>query len=801
MEYIGEHSFIGNIGQAFISIAFVAAILAAFCFYKASKNTNDQSDWRKVARASFIIHGISVIGIVATLFIMIYNHYFEYQYVWQHSSRDLPARYMLSCFWEGQEGSFLLWTFWNVLLGGILIRRAHKWEFSVMSIVSVIQVFLSSMLLGIYVFGVKIGSTPFILIRNLEENLGLPWTEMVDYLEKIPQFMDGRGLNPLLQNYWMVIHPPVLFLGFALTMIPFTYAIAALWKKQYAQWVKEALPWAFTGVLVLGTGILMGGAWAYESLSFGGFWAWDPVENSSLVPWITLIASAHLMLIFKARKSALRATFALTILTFLLILYSTYLTRSGVLGDTSVHAFAGGLPDQLLIYLLTFVFISVYLFISRYKHIPTIEKDEETSSREFWMFIGAMVLFISAFQITWFTSLPVINKVLGTHMAPPIDAIVLYNSWQTPFALIIVVLTGVSQFLSYKKTDVKKLGKQLSFSIISSAFIAMLLAYSLDMWHLLYVALLWATIFAAIANFDYWRRILQGKLRIAGPSIAHMGFAFVVMGALLSNANKQVISQNDSFIAKDFPSNENLLLEKGDTVAMGDYYVHYKYDTLKGINMNYHVEYFEKNEAGQLEFQFSLDPFIQLNEIMGNVAEPATEHFLLYDVYTHLTYADVDEHDSNDPYHHESLININQGDSVIYDKHFLYLDSLMVSTKNDLSSQTALDVMLIAKIRMKNMLGEESATQAIYAVKNNTAQYFPGFLIDGELKYKFIFSDVNSEAGSIQIKAFEHIDNEKPFIVLKAIIFPYINLLWIGMILMAVGTLIAVIQLFKKSKP
>src|SRR5207253_3850190 len=116
----------------------------------------------------------------------------------------------------------------------------------------------------------------------------------------------------------MTIHPPTLFLGFALTVVPFAYAIAGLWKKKYNEWIKPALPWAFLGVMILGTGVLMGGAWAYEALSFGGFWAWDPVENASLVPWLTFVGAAHLMLIFKNRQHSIVSTYIFTIVTFLL---------------------------------------------------------------------------------------------------------------------------------------------------------------------------------------------------------------------------------------------------------------------------------------------------------------------------------------------------------------------------------------------------------------------------------------------------------------------------------------------------
>jgi cytochrome c-type biogenesis protein CcmF len=191
------------------------------------------------------------------------------------------------------------------------------------------------MLLGVFIFDYRIGSNPFLLLREHPEFSNLPFVKIPTYLQNL----DGRGLNPLLQNYWMTIHPPTLFLGFASTLIPFAYAIAGLWKKRYAAWLKPAIPWTFFGVMILGTGILMGGAWAYESLSFGGFWAWDPVENASLVPWLTFVGGAHVMLVARARNHSIGAAAILNIATFILILYSTFLTRSGILGDTSVHAF------------------------------------------------------------------------------------------------------------------------------------------------------------------------------------------------------------------------------------------------------------------------------------------------------------------------------------------------------------------------------------------------------------------------------------------------------------------------------
>lgn len=351
IQYIGEQLIWGKIGNLLVVLAFTASLLSAFAYVKYFFTS--ELSWRSLARKAFAIQTGSVLGIFAVLFYLIINHRFEYYYVWEHSNTIMPLRYILSCFWEGQEGSFLLWMFWHCVLSWVLIYSAREWEGGVMFFICLAQAFLASMILGIIFFGHKIGSNPFILLRDHPDFASLPFIQSPDYLSKIK---DGRGLNPLLQNYWMTIHPPTLFLGFALTIIPFAFAMAGLLKKKISEWVSPAMPWVFAGVMILGTGILMGAAWAYESLSFGGFWAWDPVENASLVPWMTLVAAAHVMLIYKHRQKALLSSIILAIVTFFFILYSTFLTRSGILGDSSVHAFTDlGMSGQLVLYMLFFL--------------------------------------------------------------------------------------------------------------------------------------------------------------------------------------------------------------------------------------------------------------------------------------------------------------------------------------------------------------------------------------------------------------------------------------------------------------
>ena len=593
INYIGEELIWGRIGNAFIVIAFAAALLSVVSFLSGvfSKNETDQSSWRKLARYTFYIHGLSVVGIISLIFFLIQQHRFEYYYVWQHSSMILPVKYMWACFWEGQEGSFLLWTFWNIVLGTILIRTSKEWELPVMAVVMMVQVFLCSMVLGLEFGDVKIGSNPFILLRMQADFANLPFVQIPDYLSKIK---DGRGLNPLLQNYWMVIHPPTLFLGFASTLIPFAFAMGGLLKGDVKGWVKPALPWTFFSVMILGAGVLMGGAWAYEALSFGGFWAWDPVENASLVPWLTIVGAAHVMIIQKKNGRALLSCILLVTATFLLVLYSTFLTRSGILGDTSVHAFTDlGMSGQLVIYMVFFIVLAIFLIIGNYKKIKSPHEDEELFSREFWMFIGMLVLVISAVQITFTTSLPVVNKIFSTKFAPPVEAISFYNSWQVPIASIIAFLMAIGLFLKFKKTDPKEFAKKMLLSFVVAIIITCITEYYLDFARWQYVILLFCGVFAFCANLNYMFVVLKGKSKLSGATIAHMGISLILLGALISNAEQHVISRNmlKVDLGKDFPNNENILLYKGDTLPMGDYYISYSGREKEGVNLFYSIDY------------------------------------------------------------------------------------------------------------------------------------------------------------------------------------------------------------------
>lgn len=555
---------------------------------------------------------------------MILNHMFEYHYAWRHSSTELPMKYIISSFWEGQEGSFLLWMFWIAALGMVGIFTLKNYEQPVMGIVAITQVFLGTMVLGIYVFGHKIGSSPFILLRN--EMLDAPIFQRPNYLEFIK---DGNGLNPLLQNYWMTIHPPVLFLGFASVTMPFAFAVASLLRKDWDGWVKATFPWALFSVAILGTGIMMGGAWAYESLSFGGFWAWDPVENMSFVPWLMVVAGLHMLLVYRYTKHSLVSTYLFFILGFGFVLYSTFLTRSGILGDTSVHAFTDlGMTGQLLIYMAFFIVVGVTLLVIRVakKQLPTVQKEEELWSREFWMFIGSLILLLSAVQMTFTTSIPVWNKIFGINIAPPEKVIAHYNSIQIWIGIIAALLTGFAQYLTYRSGKLPSTFKWASYSLLGALVLSIGIAlamdisftqqYNIDLSKVSdslfikfpfispYFFFLVASMYAILGNLGYLFLVLKGNLRLSGGSVAHFGFGVFLVGVLISQGKQQVISQNIQGIdfGKEFNNDDkrdNILLLRDSTLTMGDYQVTYTATKEEKPNTLYLVNYIRKTKLAK----------------------------------------------------------------------------------------------------------------------------------------------------------------------------------------------------------
>ncbi|KHJ37497.1 cytochrome c-type biogenesis protein CcmF [Pedobacter glucosidilyticus] len=812
IQFAGEHLLPGKLGQFFIILSFGTSLLSLIAYYVATVH-KDKSDlsWAKIARYSFFVNVLAIIGIGSCLFYIIYNHMFEYHYAWAHSSTKLPVYYIISSFWEGQEGSFWLWAFWQAVLGLILIKYSKTWENGVMTVMALSQLFLCSMLLGVEILSIKIGSSPFILLRDAME---APIFSRADYLSLIP---DGNGLNPLLQNYWMVIHPPTLFLGFASMIVPFAYGVAGIWEKRYQEWVKPALPWSLFAVMILGTGIIMGSFWAYEALNFGGFWAWDPVENASIIPWLTLIAGVHVLIAYKNSGHSYFTALFLIFISFILVLYASFLTRSGILGDTSVHAFTSmGMDIQLLIYLGVFFIIPTILIVKHWKNFPITKKDEDTYSREFWLFIGAITLSVSCIQIIATTSIPVFNAIFGTEVAPPTDVIEHYNKWQIAFAVAVAVISAFSQFLKYKKTDVRKFYISIAVSFVVSLLITAVLVYVTKVYtNFMHIMLTWAAVFAILCNAKILGEAFKGKWKLSGSAVAHIGFALLLIGALVAAATNKVISINNTSIgfgeefAKNNNPRENIILYKNDPVKMDRYTVTYLGDSTSGVNTYYKVNYKAFDDEGKVRENFILYPNAQQNAKMRQIiASPDTKHYLLHDVYTHVSSVPLkeeehvhDEHtDHSEDEHYEEPVphEVSIGDTVRFREGMIIVRGVnknaeienIALSKNDVAIGLQLDVVT------------ESSTyksEPIFLIKGNAKVDF-GKKVD-EAGLKLRFTNIMPEKDKLELTVYQKPkQDKKDWIVMKAIMFPYINLFWGGTIIMVIGFILSIFRRQKELK-
>ncbi len=802
------------------------ATVAYFCGVQ-QKDELKKASWLKMGRWAFIIQAFSVFAVFGILYYIISNHYFEYKYAWQHSSRDLEVQYLLSCFWEGQEGSFLLWSVWHSVLGLILIRSSKKWEGPVMAVLAFAQIGLGSMLLGIYLdlpwFEYKVGSNPFILMR--QDAPESPIFLNANYMQ-FKQFVDGNGLNVLLKNYWMVIHPPVLFLGFASVIVPFAYALGALWTRDYTSWVKPALPWALFATVVLGTGIMMGAAWAYESLTFGGYWAWDPVENASLVPWLTLVAGFHTMLAYRSSGHALRSSFFFLIISFVFILYSTFLTRSGILGQTSVHSFTDlGMSGQLLIFMGIFTIPAFVMLIVRNKEIPKIQKEESTYSREFWLFVGALILMVSAIQITFTTSIPVWNKLLDLFglkkllnlqdFAPPTDPVFHYNQIQIWLAAIVGGLTAIVQYFKYKDTPKGTVWKKLFWPTAISVALTVLIGWigrinynEFGPGFLVAIYLmLFASVYAVVANFGYIITVLKGKAKAAGASVAHIGFGLVLLGILISSSKKEVLSVDKmNMLAGYFTkesgqkSQENTLLPKGLPVQMGPYFVTYRGDSVGTADKDktFFIVDYEKKPSLEAEptERFTLYPDAYLN-VKGQEGQlspnPDSKHYLTRDIFTYVTLAPIKGAVTDTlPYEKHTIA---QGDTIFFSKGFMVLSGLKTGPQQKNYKPEPGDIAVGADIYVHTRENGDFNMRPVYFIRDSSFQgNVPDTIAPLSLAVRFTKILPNDNKVELEIK-----ETREPmdFIVLKALVFPYINVLWIGIIVMIIGFVMSIRQRLK----
>ena len=435
-----------NLGVVFSWVAFLAGLAAGLAFLAAS---GGRTAAERPGKLAYVVQWSGFLAATLTLWRNIFAHDFRYEYVASYTSRHMEPHYLYAAFWGGQEGTFLLWALITSTLGLILMRIKHPLVSSAMFFLN-----LPLVMLGL----VTVMRGPFLMLAP----------------GRVP--LDGSGLNPLLQDPWMTIHPPVLFTGFSSLAVPFAIAMAALVRRDYDGWVKLALPWVAFSTGILATGFIMGGVWAYKVLGWGGYWGWDPVENGSFIPWLSNVALLHGLMVQRATGSLRRSNFFLAVTSYVLVLYASFLTRSGVLADFSVHSFANlGLSSFLLSFLFLVIVVGYGLLLYRLRDIPGPPRPLGSFSRESLMWLGQLVFMLMAALITVGMSAPLITRLFG----PPSNVQTsYYNLVNAPLAVAMCLLLGVAPLIRWREQEhaltTGKAWIALAAGVVVTALVAML---------------------------------------------------------------------------------------------------------------------------------------------------------------------------------------------------------------------------------------------------------------------------------------------------------------------------------------
>lgn len=754
----------------------------------------------KIARISYHFMLISVIVASVLLWQAIFTHQYQYKYVFSYSNNSLSSGFLFASFWGGQEGSFMLWLLLTTVIGLFLQSYTSKRENiepAVMTIFTLATTFLLVMVSPWFKNPFEyIWTTPmFVEVKSINPQfLNLSFlqnffftdhsngsgyiqinTELKGLLAgsgiSVSQFIaDGRGLNPQLLNFWMQIHPPILFLGFAMATVPFAFAMSALMKNNYKDWVKQAFPWMLVGMAVLGLGIMLGGYWAYEMLGWGGYWAWDPVENSSLIPWLVGVAGIHTLLVQRKSQSKesisrfAKTNLILCILTYVLVLYSTFLTRSGVLGDASVHSFVD--PGNivyffLLMFIGTFLLLGIGAIIYRWKYLSyEIQSEENLFSRELALFTAAVVLLASSIIITVGTSAPIFGQSVDTFF---------YNEMHLPIVIIIGLLNGLSLLIKWKNTRTEDFLKKLTPSLAISLILSILIILFGGIDQLLIMLLTFSAIFALIVNSEIAYKILRGNKKMLGAYIAHIGIALFILGVIGSAVySKQV----DVDLIKNEPA-----------TALG-----YEMTFTGWVPIDNNTKYSFNIDLKKGNSEYSVQPVMYVSEFNNSLMRiPAILSLPLQDFYV-----SPNSYDDASNNHSDRNISLEKGESKEFNGTVITFSEFNIGEGTMKAMQEGKDFQMGAVM----LLEKEDRSESIELLRKVSS---------GKVEFTNYTSeefDVNITllsltAGSIQITVSgangnsEGQLNPKEVLYVSASVKPLISLVWTGIVVMFFGFLIS----------
>jgi cytochrome c-type biogenesis protein CcmF len=529
---------LGQFGQGLILAAMGAFLVSAgLCFFQGRRNA-----FGKPAAWLFTFGAVGLVGAFGALLTLFLNQQYHYRYVFNHLASDHELQYRISGVWAGQEGSFLLWAITSALFGVVAMRYVghyRRW-FTI-----VYAVFLAC------ISGILAFESPFALMPAIEGQIyALP---------------EGVGMNPSLLNYWMVIHPPTIFLGFGSLTVMFAWSMAALIQKDLSGWITKVRPWAIISLTLVGLGLCMGGFWAYETLGWGGFWMWDPVENTSFVPWVLTAAFIHGIFVQVARKKWHYGNALLAATPFLAFCYGTFLTRSGFLADVSVHSFAQ--MDRSALQILTGVIIAgatiflatwgVRVWQARKDNPIPAGKPEKPINRE-GLYAGAIWLLIFFAVATAFgMSVPFIMALTGQQAAVVEEP--LYNRILAFGFVPLIVVMALGPLVSWRGLGFKQLMARINVSLAITIFITGVVAFwtslerfptnaeDVSEWPFAVnvplvpwvLALTGLSVFAIVTNVwrmgELWKRAKPSL----GGLITHVGVVATVLGLIFSRGLQQ----------------------------------------------------------------------------------------------------------------------------------------------------------------------------------------------------------------------------------------------------------------------
>src|SRR5215475_2875234 len=434
-----------NLGSLAILLAFCVAIYAVFAsvigrlkekpFLVVSGRRAVYSVWALITLAS----GILVYALM--------NSDYRFSYVAEHSNQTMPTLYKFAAWWGGQEGSLLLWSWLLSTYSAVVVftnyRRHSAMMPYVVSVLTTIQIF-------------------FLILNNFIAN---PF-QMLATDGLIVNVKDGQGLNPLLQYPAMAIHPPMLYLGYVGFAVPFAFAIGSLITKQPGEaWIATTRRWTLVTWLFQSTGIMLGAAWAYHVLGWGGYWGWDPVENASLLPWLSGTAFLHSVMMQEKKGMMKVWNIVLVSATFFLCILGTFLTRSGVV--QSVHAFARSeIGKYFVSFLALGIAATIYLILDRLDYLKSESQMESVVSRESSFLFNNLILLASCFAVLWGTLFPVISEwTTGDKISLDADW---YNRLMVPIGLFLLLLTGVGPLFAWRKTSLESLRRNFQWPGVAS---------------------------------------------------------------------------------------------------------------------------------------------------------------------------------------------------------------------------------------------------------------------------------------------------------------------------------------------